>query len=67
MTHRCPLCGYGFEPDEMVEGGCRTCPIKGSGCGLVRCPACGYEWPDERRSRLVGLLGRLFGGKGGRS
>ena len=66
MTYRCALCGYAFEPGEEAERACRSCPVSGGDCGLVKCPACGYEWPDERRSAAAGLLARIFGrGKGG--
>ncbi len=59
-THHCSLCGYRFNENEMAERGCATCPTRSGGCGLVRCPSCGYEWPPESGSVLAGLIGRLF-------
>jgi hypothetical protein len=54
--HRCALCGTRFG-DEESRGGCGSCPLHPSGCGLVRCPNCGYEWPTE--SKVLGFFGRL--------
>jgi Fe2+ transport system protein FeoA len=53
----CPLCGFGFEPEDAVCA--HGCPLS-SHCGLVRCPACDYEFAEspERGS----WLRRLFGG-----
>lgn len=39
----CGYCGKPFEEDRG-QPACRQCPV-GSGCGLVRCPHCGYENP----------------------
>lgn len=39
----CGFCGKAFEEDKSAPA-CRQCPV-GSGCGLVRCPHCGYENP----------------------
>jgi len=61
MTLTCPLCSYAFERTEMRAGGCRMCPSDPGGCGLVRCPACDYEWPPEESSGLVRVIRRLFG------
>jgi hypothetical protein len=41
----CGLCGNAFEEDRS-QPACRSCPL-GAGCGLVRCPSCGYENPRE--------------------
>ena len=64
MTHQCSLCGYRFDEHEMAATGCSTCVSNssgsGSGCGLVRCPSCGYEWPPESGSTLVKLIRKLF-------
>jgi len=52
----CPLCATAF--DGMHS--CRAqCPLA-STCSLVRCPHCGYEFPDPGRSRLVQLLDRCL-------
>ena len=60
MTATCPLCGYAFGEDEMLAGGCRACASEPGGCGLVRCPACGYEWPPVASSGLARAIRRLF-------
>ena len=51
----CALCGGRF-----THGGqaCGACPLA-SGCGLVRCPHCGYQFP--RSSRLVDWFLRRIG------
>lgn len=61
MTYTCGLCGYSFTEEEMAEIGCRSCPASPLGCGLVKCPACNYEWPAESKSGLVKLIRKLFG------
>lgn len=53
----CPLCGLGFErADTLCAHGC---PL-GAMCRLVRCPECGYEFPEapEGASWWDRLLGR---------
>lgn len=53
----CPLCGLEFQPaDTLCQHGC---PLR-TACGLIRCPACEYEFPETPRS--VSWLRRLFGG-----
>jgi predicted amidophosphoribosyltransferase len=53
----CALCGNRFTHAGLV---CGTCPMQ-TGCALVRCPNCGFQFP--RTSRIVeafrGLLGRF--------
>jgi len=61
MRHECSLCGYAFEESEMAASGCAACRSSPAGCGLVKCPACGCEWPPESSSRAVGFLKKLFG------
>ena len=39
----CGFCGKAFDEDRS-QPACERCPV-GSGCGLVRCPHCGYENP----------------------
>lgn len=40
----CALCGLGFErADTLCSHGC---PL-GAMCRLVKCPGCGYEFPEE--------------------
>ena len=51
----CALCGDRFTHGQQV---CGTCPLS-SGCDLVRCPNCGYQFP--RSSRTVDWLRRLLG------
>ncbi|MBM3499967.1 MAG: transposase [Armatimonadetes bacterium] len=40
----CGFCRHEFTVEE-AEAGCRSCPLRG--CGLVKCPRCGYEMPPE--------------------
>jgi hypothetical protein len=41
----CPLCGFNFGREEQ-SWACQRCPLA-SGCRLIRCPQCGYEWAEE--------------------
>jgi hypothetical protein len=51
----CGMCGHSFTQQEGAA--CRSgCPVAG-GCGMVTCPACGYEFPPE--SKLFTLLTNL--------
>lgn len=58
-AHRitCGFCGQPFDPDEQDT--CSACPLH-TGCGLVRCPACGFETVDPRRSTLAKWARRWF-------
>ncbi|MBW3625227.1 MAG: ferrous iron transport protein A [Armatimonadetes bacterium] len=57
-SYQCPLCGFQFEFDPARNtGGCSSCPL-GKGCGLVLCPNCRYEFPEE--SQIVSWFSRLF-------
>jgi hypothetical protein len=42
---RCGFCGDEFVEDP-AQLACRSCPVA-RGCGLARCPRCGYENPKE--------------------
>jgi len=53
----CPLCGKETENERMA---CAGCPMS-SGCGLLKCPNCGYEFPKE--SKIVKYFSGLFKGK----
>ncbi len=53
----CAMCGQRFDPAQAVA--CQGCPLQ-KGCQLVRCPACGFEMVDPRRSTLARLAQRLF-------
>lgn len=47
-NHKCPLCGVSF--DEGENTACKSCPLN-SGCNMIKCPNCGYEFipgVDER-------------------
>lgn len=53
----CPLCGFAFErADTLCAHGCPLSPL----CRLVRCPGCGYEFP-ETPGEGAGWWSRLFG------
>jgi Fe2+ transport system protein FeoA len=54
----CSLCGFEFEKHQTT---CATgCPM-GKYCKLVRCPSCGYEFPEP--SEPLTWFARLFGRK----
>jgi hypothetical protein len=51
----CGMCGHSFTFGEGTA--CSSgCPMS-SGCGMVTCPSCGYEFPRE--SKLLTLLTNL--------
>jgi ferrous iron transport protein A len=43
----CAFCGHELT-QEGIEKACRGCGAFG-GCHLIKCPACGYEQPQEPR------------------
>jgi hypothetical protein len=49
----CSLCGCRFEHAGRV---CGSCPMS-TGCDLVKCPHCGFQFP--RSSRIVQWLRRI--------
>jgi hypothetical protein len=52
----CAMCGHSFTKEEGAA--CRSgCPMA-SGCGMLTCPSCGYEFPKE--SAIVGFIGNLL-------
>lgn len=62
---KCPLCGNEFD-EEKSTAGCAGCGK--SGCGLVRCPNCFYEFPPDSTlkkegEKKSGFLKKLIGGK----
>lgn len=54
---RCPLCGFEFEVTAMS---CHSSCAFNDSCGIICCPNCGYQIPDERKSRLADGLRRLL-------
>lgn len=44
----CSFCGFEYRRDEAVIA-CGSCPLNvlKTGCGLLRCPRCAYEMPEE--------------------
>jgi len=42
---KCSLCGFEFR-EEDGKSSCSSCPVH-RGCGLVRCPNCGFETPPD--------------------
>jgi hypothetical protein len=42
---RCGFCHAEFVEDPG-QAACQACPL-GRGCGLIRCPHCGYENPRQ--------------------
>lgn len=53
----CALCGFSFEKEDTLCA--HGCPL-GAACRLVRCPGCGYEFPEapEKVSWLARITGR---------
>jgi len=51
MSYECPLCSTDFESAACHS----TCPMA-SGCAMVRCPRCGYEFVES--GRIADLLRR---------
>lgn len=54
---RCPLCGYEFEVTAM---NCHSSCVFNESCGIICCPNCGYQIPDERKTRVASALRRWF-------
>lgn len=54
---QCPLCSYKFEPSAMS---CHSSCAFNESCGIICCPNCGYQMPDESKSRLVQTLRRFL-------
>ena len=48
---KCTLCGYEFDKNESVSS-CAGC-LMSKGCGMMRCPNCGYEVPTEPKSLSI--------------
>jgi hypothetical protein len=42
---KCSFCGHDYNEDQSVCA-CKGCPVA-KGCGLMKCPNCGYETPAE--------------------
>jgi hypothetical protein len=40
----CGMCGTEFT-EEQAGAACKGCSL--GGCGMLRCPRCGYEMPKE--------------------
>jgi len=56
----CPLCSYEFEATLLA---CHSSCAFNESCGIICCPNCGYQVPDERKSRLAGALRRFLSRK----
>jgi hypothetical protein len=50
----CSLCGHAFTHGGRV---CGACPVS-SGCDLVKCPNCGFQFP--RSSKIAAGISRLW-------
>lgn len=44
---KCALCGCEFD-ESRSDHACKGCPMT-RGCGLIRCPNCGFETTPEPR------------------
>ncbi len=61
----CPLCGCRF-PEAAGKTACRGCPLA-FGCGLIKCPNCGYDLPRQGSSaQAAAPLSRLKNGQVGK-
>jgi hypothetical protein len=49
---RCGLCGHVFPPIDDCTSTCVSCLLP---CDLIKCPNCGYSFPNQQTS-----LGRFF-------
>ncbi len=57
-TSTCPLCSAAFSTDTHCDTDNHSgCPMA-SHCALIRCPRCGYEFPDSNRSVVARWLSR---------
>ncbi len=56
----CPMCCKAFD-EKQADAACQGCPLAAGGCGMVKCPNCGYEMP--RPSRILLALKALRGKK----
>jgi Fe2+ transport system protein FeoA len=54
---RCPLCNYEFEVTAMS---CHVSCAFNASCAIICCPNCGYQIPDERKSRLAEAFRRFL-------
>jgi Fe2+ transport system protein FeoA len=54
---RCPICNYEFEVTAMSSH--VSCAFNAS-CAIICCPNCGYQIPDERKSRLAEAFRRFL-------
>jgi len=55
----CPLCGHNFTKGESQQS-CESCPLNKNNCGLIRCPNCGYEFPEIDDESLMDRIKRIF-------
>lgn len=55
----CPLCGHSFKKQES-KNGCEGCPLNKNNCGLIRCPNCGYEFPEVDDVSLMDKIKDFF-------
>ena len=56
---KCSLCGFDFN-EENVKSSCSACPLS-KGCGLIRCPNCGFEMAPEAKwiKKVLGKTRRM--------
>lgn len=57
----CALCGFEFERHDAAS--CATTCVLARHCKLVRCPNCGYEFPEP--SQAPGWLRKWLGRRAG--
>ncbi|MDX1584724.1 MAG: hypothetical protein R3338_14090 [Thermoanaerobaculia bacterium] len=54
--HQCPLCTLEFRDGWACHS---SCPVS-TGCGMIKCPRCNYEFVAE--SRIMNFFRGLVGG-----
>ena len=54
---QCPLCGCEF---DQIAMSCHSSCVFNESCGIICCPNCGYQLPDERKSRLAETVRRFL-------
>ncbi|MDO8493880.1 MAG: hypothetical protein Q7S68_00890 [Deltaproteobacteria bacterium] len=56
IKETCSLCGWQFPKAKAACHGC----ILSKGCGLIKCPNCGYEFAAETESKVLKWFSKIF-------
>lgn len=63
VIYKCPFCVQEFKTPN--NSGCKSCSFN-VGCTLIKCPYCGYEFPDVTKGfsgKLSSIIGKIIGKK----